>query len=171
MGISNSDQNSALLEEVLSFVDKSKGLVSTITMAGRVFVRQAVDGRIFEFESTELTEVLQRMDGDGSPFIQLNFVSGNKVIFTDSLVGFKPKQIPGLDMSRIPKVVTTPDLTSVIDALEDCLSSEATAPVEIDVLKRVFEAILHGGELAGFDMAQEKSYLHRLLPHKFKVSA
>ena len=42
-------------------------------------------------------------------------------------MGFKPVEIVGLDMSRIPKVVTTPDLVSVFEAIEDAGVEEGRA--------------------------------------------
>lgn len=163
---------SDLLEEVLSFVDHSAGLSSSISELGLVQVEQQVDGKQFRFQIQDLTEVLKRTDADGKSFIQINFASGHKVLFTDTLVGFKPKEILGLDMSKLPKVVTTPDLISVFEAIEEILSGElAQSDSEVEVLKKVFQAILTGGEQAGFDLTFERRWLSRLLSTKFQVSA
>jgi hypothetical protein len=166
-----SQKTSQMLEEILAFVDKSNGLSSKVTEGGYVTVQQQIDGKLFRFSFEELNEVLQRFDADGKQFIQVNFQSGNKVLFTDTLVGFKPRETVGLDMSKIPRVVTTPDLISVFEAIEDSLSSDLTPDHEIDILKKVFTAILHGGENAGFDLTFEKRWLARLVPGKFKASA
>ncbi len=166
-----SPKPSQMLEEILAFVDKSAGLTSEITESGIVSIQQAVDGKIFRFTCETLNEVLQRFDADGKQFIQVNFQSGNKVLFTDTLVGFKPRETLGLDMSKIPRVVTTPDLVSVFEAIEDSMSSDATPDSEVEVLKKVFVAILQGGELAGFDLEFERRWLARLVPSKFQASA
>jgi hypothetical protein len=166
-----SPKPSQMLEEILAFVDKSGGLSSNVTESGIVSIQQSVDGKIFRFNCEELSEVLQRFDADGKQFIQVNFQSGNKVLFTDTLVGFKPRETTGLDMTKIPRVVTTPDLISVFEAIEDSMSSDATPDTEVEILKKVFVAILQGGELAGFDLEFERRWLARLVPSRFQASA
>lgn len=166
-----SHKPSQMLEEILAFVDQSTGLSSNVTESGAVAIEQNVDGKIFRFTCEELSEVLQRFDADGKQFIQVNFQSGNKVLFTETLVGFKPRETLGLDMNKIPRVVTTPDLISVFEAIEDSLSSDSTPEHEIEILKKVFLAILHGGENAGFDLTFERKWLARLVPSKFRASA
>ena len=166
-----SPKSSQMLEEVLAFVEKSAGLSSEVTESGIVSIEQSVDGKIFRFTSEQLAEVLQRFDADGKQFIQVNFQSGNKVLFTETLVGFKPRETLGLDMTKIPRVVTTPDLVSVFEAIEDSLSSDLNPDSEVEVLKKVFVAILQGGELAGFDLEFERRWLARLVPAKFQASA
>lgn len=166
-----SQKPSQLLEEVLTYVDHSTGLSSNVSEAGDVFIRQSVDGKTFRFAMEDLNEVLSRTDADGKAFIQINFASGHKVLFTDTLVGFKPREVFGLDMAKIPKVVTTPDLLSVFEAIEETLSSDQQLDHELDVLKKVFQAILTGGEQAGFDLAFERRWLARLLPSKSRASA
>lgn len=160
-----------MLEEVLGFVDQSGGLSSTLSEAGSVQIFQDVDGKSFTFKTEEMTEVVNRFDADGKPFIQINFASGLKVLLTDNLVGFKPKQVLGLDMNKLPKVVTTPDLMSVLEAIEDNLSSDIPQDSEIEILKRVYHSILLGGEMAGFDLTFEKNWLGRLAPSRVKASA
>lgn len=167
-----SQKPSRLLEEVLEFVEQSSGLKSEMNKAsGTIQILQSVDGKKFTFEPSALSEVLKRTDGDGKAFIQINFTNGFKVLFTDSLVGFKPKDTYGLDMTKIPRVVTTPDLVSVFAAIEDGLSSDDISDYEIDVLKRVYASILQGGEAAGFNLDFERKWISRLLPTKQKASA
>lgn len=163
-----------LLEEVLSFVEQSQGLKSNRTSEGGFRVTQSVDGKAFSFRSEDLSEVVHRFDTDGKGFIQVNFTGGLKVLLTDSLVGFKPVQVSGLDMNKLPKVVTTPDLVSVLEAIEETLSTEngnGVGESEVEVLKRVYQAILVGGETAGFDLAFERRWLARLAPTRFSASA
>ena len=165
------ERENQLLEDILGFVDQSNGLSSELGKDGQVIVHQAVDGKRFRFVVGEINEVLQRTDSDGQSFIQVNFASGRKVLFTDNLVGFKPSEIGGLDMAKIPKVVTTPDLMSVFEAIEEGLSSEQVMDHEVDILKKVYQAILAGGEDAGFDLGFEKKWLSRLVPCRLRVTA
>lgn len=162
---------SQMIEEIVTFVEASKGLKVVDSNEGAASISQTLDGKIFTFQFSDLSEVLQRSDAEGKGFIQVNFQNGNKVLFTESLVGFKPKETPGLDMSKIPKVVTTPDLVSVFEAIEESMSSDTTPDYEVEILRKVFQAILQGGELAGFDLSFEKKWLFRLVPHQFKASA
>lgn len=166
-----SSKSLQLLDEVLSFVETTSGLTSRVSESGSVEILQAVDGKSFVFSPNTLNEVLSRTDADGKNFIQINFESGTKVLFTENLVGFKPRETSGLDMSKIPKVVTTPDLLSVFEAIEESLSSEQTPETEVEVLKKVFQSILMGGELAGFDLSFERRWIGRLVPNKFRASA
>lgn len=159
-----------LLDEALFFIKKSSGLASSVTEFGIVSVHQSIDSKVFRFHMEELSEILPRVDGEGKNFLQVNFVSGIKVLITDSLVGFKPKEIFGLDMGKLPKVVTTPDLLSVFEVIEESITSE-TSEHEIEVLKKVFQAILCGGEAAGFDLSFERRWLSRLVAVKNKISA
>ena len=157
------------IDNILSFVDRTSGLKATFE-DGRVEIAQSLDGKIFHFESEHVTEVLNRTDSDGRPFIQINFRDTNKVLLTDSLVGFKPSETIGLDMSRIPKVVTTPDLKSVLDAIEDTLGSDQ-ADHEVEILKKVFYSILSGAEKIGFELPFERRCLERLMATKVRASA
>lgn len=172
MGASEtSPKPTQLLEEVLNFVDTATGLKSEVTESGIVTIQQNIDGKLFRFKCEDLNDVLQRVDADGKQFIQVNFQSGNKVLFTDTLVGFKPRETIGLDMGKIPRVVTTPDLISVFEAIEESIGSDLTPLNEVEILKKVFQAILQGGELAGFDLSFERRWLARLASANFKASA
>ncbi len=160
-----------MLEDILEFVKTSSGLKRYGTNATETVIQQSIDGKLFKLQVDTLNEVLQRVDADGSRFIQINFQNGNKVLFTDTLVGFKPAETIGLDMSKIPKVVTTPDLLSVFEAIEESLSSDLQHDQEVEVLKKVFVSILHGGEHAGFDLKFERKWVGRLVPAKFSATA
>jgi hypothetical protein len=166
-----SPKPSQMLSEILDYVEFTSGLSSNVTESGVVSIHQAIDGKTFTFNSFQLSEVLERTDSEGKAFIQVNFQSGNKVLFTDTLVGFKPKETIGLDMNKIPRVVTTPDLVSVFEAIEDSIGSDSTPEHEVDILKRVFQAILLGGENAGFDLTFEKRWLASLTASRFRASA
>lgn len=171
--MSNSKVKSTVsdLDHILNFVDSSKGLRAKINESGRVQIHQDLDGKIFSFSTLEVSEVLHRTDSEGKPFIQLNFSNGNKVLLTDTLVGFKPVETFGLDMSRIPKVVTTPDLVSVFEAIEESLGADSGLESEVEILKKVYQAILSGGEKVGFDLIFERKWYNRLIASKLKASA
>ncbi|MEK2644485.1 hypothetical protein [Bdellovibrio sp. BCCA] len=168
---SKSKSTHAELDHILNFVDASKGLRAKINESGRVQIRQDLDGKVFSFITQDVNEVLHRADSEGKPFIQVNFKNGTKVLLTETLVGFKPIETLGLDMGRIPKVVTTPDLVSVFEAIEESLGADNGLDHEVEILKKVYLAIISGGEKVGFDLAVERKWLNRLLASKFKASA
>ena len=126
----------------------------------RIF--QRADGKVMAINVSEVDEVIPRTDADGKDFLQINFNGGKKILLTDNLVGFKPLPSIGLDMSKLPKVVTTPDLHSVVDAIEDSILSGQTAGDEVDILKKVFDSVLRGAEAVGFDLTPERIWLHNI---------
>lgn len=159
-----------MLEEILSFIGRTSGL--TFKRLGQhLEVSQKCDMKTLKVNVLELSEVLSRTDGDGKEFIQINLLDGRKILLTESLIGFKPFESLGLDMTKLPKVVTTPDLTSVLEAIEDALSSEWAPDNEVEVLKKVFNSILLGGELVGFDLHIEKKWLDRVVTSNLQASA
>ncbi len=162
----------AELEQILNFVEMSKGLQAKIQDCGRVQIKQDFDGKTFSFNSAEVVEILQRTDSEGKPFIQINFRNETKVLLTESLVGFKPCETLGLDMGRLPKVVTTPDLASVFDAISESLgSADSGHDAELEILKKVYLSVVTGGEKVGFDLSEERKWLNRLLASKHKAIA
>lgn len=171
--MSNSKTRSTLMntDSILNYVDSSKGLKARTLDNGRIAITQNVDAKVFTFQPHDVTDVLQRSDSDGKPFLQVNFKSNVKVLLTDNLVGFKPTEIIGLDMSRIPKVVTTPDLKSVFEAVEESLGADSGLDHESEILKRVLQAILTGAEKAGFDLPEERAWFNRLAASRFQASA
>lgn len=170
MGI-KSKSTHAELDHILNFVDGSKGLNAKINESGRVEIRQDLDAKVFTFNSADVSEVLHRADSDGKAFIQVNFKNSSKVLLTETLVGFKPLETLGLDMGRIPKVVTTPDLVSVFEAIEESMGADNGLDTEVEILKKVYIAIVSGGERVGFDLSEERKWLNRLLASKLRASA
>ena len=158
------------LEKIIEFVTQSRGLKSWV-QEERIQIVQKTDGKSLAFADSEVDEILHRVDSDGQPFLQVNFFSGKKILLTDNFVGFKPAVCTGLDMNKLPKVVTTPDLLSVVEAIEESLSSEGTPSEEVDVLRRVFDSVLRGGESVGFDLTSEKMWLQRITKAHVKASA
>ncbi len=171
MSNSKSKSTHAELDHILNFVDSSKGLRAKMNETGRVQLRQDLDGKLFTFSSQDVNEVLHRADSEGKAFLQVNFKNGAKILLTETLIGFKPIETLGLDMARIPKVVTTPDLVSVYEAIEESLGADNGNDTEVEILKKVYLAIISGGEKVGFDLAAERKWLNRLLASKFKASA
>ena len=126
---------------------------------------QKEDSKKMIIDFSRVEKVLDRQDVDGSRFIQINFSQGSKILITNSLVGFKPTELVGFDLSRIPRVVTTIDLKSVSKAIEVLFDSEETAETktEIEVLKKVYQSILLGAENIGFKMQAEKLWFSSIL--------
>jgi len=157
---------------ILEFVNQSAGL-STLqpSLNDKVIISQVADGKELAFVQEDIEEVLQRQDSDGKPFLQVNFKSGKKILLTDNLIGFKPALCRGLDMDKLPKVVTTPDILSVVEAIEETLGAEGTSFDELEVLRRVFDSVLMGAESVGFDLTSERVWLHQFCMGKRKASA
>jgi hypothetical protein len=156
---------------IVEYIIKSSGLKSVKKANGQVVICQQVDGKMLSFQFSEIEDVLQRHDGEGKAFLQVNFLSGKKILITDNLIGFKPASCHGLDMGKLPKVVTTPDLLSVVEAIEDTISSDGPTSEEIEVLKRVFESVLRGAESVGFDLTSERVWMHQFFIGNQKASA
>lgn len=152
-------------------MDQSSGLTVTAASHERIQILQKTDGKEIVFSPTSVEEVIPRTDADGQSFLQVNFLDGKKILITTNLVGFKPAGRPGLDMNKLPKVVTTPDLASVVEAIQECLSGEVQAGDEFDVLKKVYEAVLKGGETVGFALTSERAWLSRITQTNHKLSA
>jgi hypothetical protein len=149
------------MNHILKFVETASGLKTEWKDESETFIVQTTDGKGISVFVSELKEVLVREDSNGKEFIQVNFLDGRKVLLTDTLIGFKPHPASGLDLSNLPRVVTTPDLLSVFEATEEAISTSAPHS-EIETLKSVFQAILHGGETVGFDLAEERKWFIRL---------
>ena len=155
------NENHARVLQIAEFIAKSTGLRSRED-DGQLEILQTTDGKALVFPVVELEEVIARIDGDGVSFLQVNFTSGKKILLTQNLIGFKPAAARGLDLGKLPKVVTTPDLLSVVEAIEDSISSAPIQKDEIDVLKKVFDAVLKGAESVGFDTTSERVWLQSL---------
>jgi hypothetical protein len=157
----STNTKSEQVSQIRHFVEKSTGLLSRSTDLD-LEIRQRADGKSMTFSVSDLDEVISRVDSDGKSFLQVNFASGKKILLTDNLVGFKPMPSIGLDMSKLPRVVTTPDLLSVVEAIEESMGSANSQPEEVDVLKKVFDSVLRGGEAVGFDLVPERIWLHNI---------
>jgi hypothetical protein len=160
----SSDLTSQHINEVVNFLE-TQTQFSYKFVEDNLELTQKEDSKkmVIDFKSVE--KVLDRQDVDGSRFIQVNFEKGFKILITKSLIGFKPNELVGFDLSRIPRVVTTIDLKSVSKAIEDLFDSEETSETraEIEVLKKVYQSILFGAENIGFKMSAEKKWFSSIL--------
>jgi galactitol-specific phosphotransferase system IIB component len=161
-----------LMSKIEQYLSKNNFKIELIRMSSESYkLQQKVDGKALTFCSSNLMEILDRVDQEGKDFLQINFSDNQKILVTESLVGFKPYPVSGLDLTRIPKVVTTPDLLSVFEALQDSLASDEAREVEIDILRKVYQSILLGAEKVGFELDFEKRWLGRITYSKTRASA
>ena len=157
-----SDKPSELKEKILQFLITASGLESRTTHSDDLIICQKVDSKSLLIKAVEIQNVIQRADTEGIAFLQINLKDSIKILITENLIGFKPFPLPGLDTSRIPKVVTTQDLASVFEAIEEALYLNENPNEEIHLLKKIFDSVVAGGEQIGFDLNKEKSWLLRL---------
>jgi len=160
-----------LLTIIEDFISKSAGLLLAKGIDGDLAISQKGDAKKIKVRKGELIDVLARKDAEGKEFVQINFSSGRKILLTDQLIGFKPLPVAELDISKLPKVVTTLDLVSVFEAIEESVTTMGGRPEDTETLKKVFQSILLGGEDVGFDLTTEKSWLRRLPAVTSKASA
>jgi hypothetical protein len=147
-------------EIIISFVSQAHGLEMKHDVS-KIEILQTIDRKKIAFDFDQIDDVLVRDDAQEKPFLQLNFTTGDKILITDELIGFKPVPFQGFDIHKLPKVVTTSDLVSVFEAAEEAMSSGKSE--EVDVLRQVFNSILMGGEQIGFDLKNEKSWFGSLI--------
>lgn len=155
-------KNLQQLAEIAKYAEKSSGLKVSASTETSVRVHQSVDGKSIEIRADAIEDLLFRSDYDGAAFIQVNLCGGKKVLLTDALIGFKPLAPSGLDASRLPRVVTTPDVINVFEAIQDVLHAPGHEAHEVAILKKVFDAVLLGGEAVGFDLGVERSWMARI---------
>jgi hypothetical protein len=176
--VSTRERQLELLLQISNFVGRSPGLRQDKRLepvpADSLLVRQTIDGKQLAILASALDDVLFRVDADGQDFIQINFSSGTKILLTGALIGFKPAKLPSTVPANLPKVVTTPDIVSVFEAMQEALHSGeggAGAKDDLALLRRVFEAVVSGGEAAGFDLAQERQWLGRIPTQQIRATA
>ena len=72
-----------------------------------------------------------------------------------------------MDIDRLPKVVTTPDLISFIDILENSLCSGVQVMAEdIEDVRQYFDSVLMGAEAIGFNLMCERMWIERLFNYR-----
>jgi hypothetical protein len=159
------------IKKIEEFLNQANGLELVSVTIDCLKIYQKTDGKTLTFCPVNIEEILSRIDSSNQPFLQINFINGKKILLTEKLVGFKPARTLNLDMTKLPKVVTTPDLISVVEAIEDSLSSENTVHEEIQVLEKVYDSVLKGAEDIGFNLTNEKTWVKMLTKDKNKHSA
>lgn len=168
----NAEKISQNVNEILVFLENTASFKYSFTGTS-IEIIQSEDQKRIEIENERIEKVLVREDVDGSNFLQINFISGEKILITKALIGFKPHELNNFDASRIPKVVTTVDLISVSSAIEELFEAEETATslAEIEVLKKIYQSILFGAEEVGFKISTEKRWLSRIMHSNSAKSA
>ena len=159
------------LNIVLDFVQGSSGLNILDTKANNVQILQKSDDKSLFISGDNIQKVITREDTDGCLFLQVNFNNGTKILITDELVGFSPAIKPGLDYSKLPKVVTTPDLVNVVEAIENIIYGDEFDADEAELLKRLFYSVVEGAENIGFNLKNEKGWIKRLFYTNTKATA
>ncbi len=156
----NTETTSQHINDVINYLETQTQFIFTFD-EDILELTQKEDLKKITIDFAQIEKVLIRQDVDDSKFLQINFTSGTKILITKSLVGFKPNQLIGFDLTKIPRVVTTIDLVSVSKAIEDLFDSEETyeTQTEIEILKKVYQSILYGAENVGFKMQAEKTWL------------
>lgn len=160
----NPENTSQNMNEILNFIE-NKAHFHFVFANDTIQLTQTEDQKKIDIVNEQVEKVLTRQDLDGSQFLQVNFISGHKILITQSLIGFKPYEMVGFDSARIPKVVTTVDLISVSKAIEELFDSDETpnSKAEIEVLKKVYQSIMIGAENIGFKMSTEKRWFSSVM--------
>jgi hypothetical protein len=154
-----------------AYIKGCPGLQVNTDNQGMMSIIQHIDGKSIQFATTTVEEVLERSDVEGNPFLQVNFIDGRKILITEKLIGFKPAHTTGLDLKKLPKVVTTPDLLSVVEAIEESLNCQKPRFEEVEVLRRVFDSVLAGAQSVGFVLEEEKAWLSCISTIRQKTTA
>lgn len=156
------EKQQKLVADVLRFLRVAEGLRELRLDAYRFQVRQLIDNKAIVIDGREIDDVILRSDVSGDEFVQVNFSNGKKILLTKTLIGFKPSAHRGLEAARIPRVVTTPDVLNVFEAIQDAIHLSGADSDEVNLLKKVFDCVLAGGEAIGFDLSAERAWLARI---------
>lgn len=168
---SNQAANAQSINEIINFLDCAQGFTYNIS-GSNLKISQKEDLKVISFSLDNVEKVLSRQDFDNSIFLQVNFIGGLKVLITKHLVGFKPTELLGFDSQKIPKVVTTVDLKSVVKAIEETYDEDNyQTDVELEVLTKVYHSILLGAETVGFEMSSERSWYVRSMLNRKAATA
>lgn len=146
------------------FIFQSKDLVFIKdTKFQNIRILQNSDKKNISFKTSEIQEVLKREDVKKESFLQINFKNGKKILLTKKFVGFSPANCGGLDIDKLPKVVTTSDLLNVIEAIEGSLYGKEPYEENLSEVKLFFESIACGAESIGFNLIGERLWVERLI--------
>lgn len=130
----------------------------------QITLHQQHDKKNLSFNENDIIKVMERTDYKGEPFLQINFKNGKKILLTHEFVGFSPAVCSDMDISKLPKVVTTADLLSVIEAIENSLYGADQYHESLYDVKLFFEAIASGAESVGFNLTGERLWVEKLFP-------
>ena len=146
------------------FVEENKGLLLIENKRSETLeIHQSLDKKHISFNRRAVDNILKRKDAHNEPFLQIDFCSGKKILLTKSLIGFAPAACAGLDPCKLPKVVTTSDLLSVIEAIESSIQGQENYEEKLEDVQLFFESIAGGAEAVGFHMAGERLWVEKLL--------
>ena len=160
------------LEQIFKYVDGTESLSFIESNLSDYFIiEQKLDNRRITLNKFDVEDVLVRTDEDGQEFLQVNFVSGKKILLTQKLVGFRPLTMFGLDMDKLPKVVTTPDIMNIFDAIQESLCNDDSASDELEVLRKVYDSVVCGGESVGFNLDEERQLFSRIPTQIYRTTA
>jgi len=160
------------LEQIFKYVDSTENLSFVESdLADYFIIEQQVDQRRITVSKFDVEEVLSRTDEEGQEFLQINFVSGKKILLTQLLIGFRPLTMFGLDMDKLPKVVTTPDIMNIFDAIQESLCHEDNSSEELEVLRKVYDSVVCGGESVGFNLDEERALFARIPTQILRTTA
>ena len=129
----------------------------------KIILCQNYDQKSISFYESDLEKVLERKDYKGEAFLQVNFKNGKKILLTNEFIGFSPAACSEMRAKKLPKVVTTSDLLSIIEAVESSLYGTDQYQESLHDIKLFFETIASGAESVGFDLTGERLWLGRLL--------
>lgn len=130
----------------------------------KLMLFQSYDKKTLSFYESDIDKIIDRKDSNGENFLQVNFNNGKKILLTNEFIGFAPAVCSEVDKNRLPKVVTTADLFSVIEAIESALYGTDQYQESLYDVKLFFEAIASGAESVGFDLVGERLWVERLCP-------
>ena len=161
------DDTKTIIEAFLSSSNKLSildELESKQKYGGKITLLQSHDKKTISFCLGDVKKVLERKDCNDQSFLQVNFKNGKKILLTQEFIGFPPAIGVGIEIYKLPKVVTTADLFSVIEAIESSIYGTDQYQESLHEAKMFFESIAAGAESIGFDLTGERFWVEKLLP-------
>ena len=157
----------SIIENFLSY-SKKLSLIKR-GESGKITLLQNHDKKTLSFDESDIEKVLARKDYNGEAFLQVNFKNGKKILLTNEFIGFSPAACSEINTKKLPKVVTTADLLSVIEAIESSLYGTDQYQESLYDVKLFFEAIASGAESIGFNLTGERLWVEKLFPKQTTV--
>ena len=132
-------------------------------------ILQMSDKKKLSFQEKDVDRVLERKRDNQDDFLQINFKNGKKILLTKDYIGFAPAKSLHVDFTRFPKVVTTADLFSMIESIENTLYNSADCKESLAEVHNFFEVIASGAESVGFDVSSERVWIEKLISNKLAM--